>query len=159
MYMEVDRKCIEEGIALVSKLNITNTDEKVNDDAYLKANKEKLNTFCLAAEKTMKTVMKKVRIGDSISQSCLIRTRVLIVIPRPLEGSKMKLHPAYRSVSATSVASSSSFPLRHVSTVVQIDRRYQHRDRHHPDFHRERSRGADDISTGLAKRPRKRTQY
>ncbi|KAI1810151.1 hypothetical protein GGS20DRAFT_595000 [Poronia punctata] len=58
MYLEVDRKCIQEGLLLVDKLNISNIDSNVKDEDYFKANKKKLSDFCKKAEDTVHAVVK-----------------------------------------------------------------------------------------------------
>lgn len=58
--MEVDRQCIQPGIVLVSKLNITNVDEKVSDEVYLQKSKLELSNFCKTAEITVRTVVQEV---------------------------------------------------------------------------------------------------
>ncbi|KAF2010100.1 hypothetical protein BU24DRAFT_428135 [Aaosphaeria arxii CBS 175.79] len=57
MYMEVDRKCIQEGIILVGKLHIANGNDKVDDDDYFRENKKKLSEFVTQAEKNVKDIV------------------------------------------------------------------------------------------------------
>lgn len=57
MYLEVDRRCIQEGLLLVDKLNISNIDADVKDDQYFKQNRLKLSEFCNRAEETVRDVV------------------------------------------------------------------------------------------------------
>lgn len=57
MYLEVDRRCIQEGLLLVDKLNISNTDTAIKDEQYFKQNRLKLTEFCERAEKTVHEVV------------------------------------------------------------------------------------------------------
>jgi hypothetical protein len=57
MYLEVDRRCIQEGLLIVDKLNISNVDSKVKDEDYFKAQKKSLTDFCEKAEKIVHEVV------------------------------------------------------------------------------------------------------
>ena len=75
MYMDVDRQCIQPGIVLVSKLNITNVDEKVSDEAYLQKSKQELSTFCKTAETTVRTVVQEV--SRNVTSTRILPARLL----------------------------------------------------------------------------------
>ncbi|QPC72359.1 hypothetical protein HYE68_003111 [Fusarium pseudograminearum] len=58
MYLEVDRKCIQEGLLLVDRLNISNIDSNVKDEVYFSSQKKKLSDFCKRAEETVHSVVR-----------------------------------------------------------------------------------------------------
>ncbi|ETS82516.1 hypothetical protein PFICI_04392 [Pestalotiopsis fici W106-1] len=58
LYLKVDRRCIQEGLLLVDKLNISNIDENVKDNVYFREQRKRLSEFCAKAEEFVHSVVK-----------------------------------------------------------------------------------------------------